>query len=82
MESDDYKLFIKRNLGGAAQPQANAQILGSYKIAIPMVELCGQLDKILEPIFDLKESLQIENQNLRRTRDFLLPKLISGEVEV
>lgn len=35
VQSDDYKRFIHANLGGAAQPQANAQILTSYPIKLP-----------------------------------------------
>ena len=30
----------------------------------------------------LKRRLELANQNLRTTRDFLLPKLISGELDV
>ena len=32
--------------------------------------------------FDLINNLLVKNINLRRTRDLLLPKLISGEVDV
>jgi type I restriction enzyme S subunit len=33
-------------------------------------------------MFDEIKKLSEKNQNLRQTRDLLLPKLISGEVEV
>ena len=32
--------------------------------------------------FNLIRTFNRENQNLRKTRDLLLPKLMSGEVEV
>jgi len=82
MESNDYKRFIHTNLGGAAQPQANAQVLGSYRIVLPTLEVRKQIDQSLEDLFDLKETLQLENSNLRLTRHLLLPKLVSGEVSV
>jgi type I restriction enzyme S subunit len=82
VESDDYKRFIKANLGGAAQPQANAQVLASKPVAIPPSELQAKFSAIAEPLLDQKEILQIKNVNLRQTRDLLLPKLISGEVSV
>jgi type I restriction enzyme, S subunit len=82
LESEDYKKFITANLGGAAQPQANAQILASKPVAIPPSELQARFSSITEPLLDQKEILQIKNTNLRQTRDLLLPKLISGEVEV
>src|SRR4029077_15539317 len=34
VESDEYKRFIKANWSGAAQPQANAQVLTSIPIVI------------------------------------------------
>jgi type I restriction enzyme S subunit len=82
MESDDYKRFIKSNLGGAAQPQANAQVLASKPAAIPPSDLQAEFSAVVEPLLDEKEILQIKNANLRQTRDLLLPKLISGEVSV
>jgi type I restriction enzyme S subunit len=82
VESDDYKRFIRANLGGAAQPQANAQILSSKPVAIPPSKLQAEFSAIVEPWLDQKEILQIKNTILRQTRDLLLPKLISGEVSV
>ena len=82
VESDDYKRFIKANLGGAAQPQANAQVLTSKPIAIPPSQLQAKFSAIAESLLDQREVLQIKNATLCQTRDLLLPKLISGEVSV
>ena len=82
VESDEYKRFIQGNWSGAAQPQANAQVLTSIPIVIAPERLHRQFSALAEPLLDLKETLQFKNLNLRRTRDFLLPKLISGEIPV
>jgi type I restriction enzyme S subunit len=82
LESDDYKRFVKANLGGAAQPQANAQVLTSKPVAIPPSEFQTQFFAIAEPLLDQKEILQIKNANLRQTRDLLLPRLVSGEMSL
>ena len=82
VESADYKEFIKRNLGGAAQPQANAQVLTSLDTLVPPQRLIEEFDALLVPLADQKEILQIKNRNLRTTRDLLLPKLISGQLDV
>ena len=42
----------------------------------------AELELRLSPLFRLLEVLTLKNTNLRTTRDFLLPKLISGEVPV
>ncbi|MBE7542825.1 MAG: restriction endonuclease subunit S [Bryobacteraceae bacterium] len=81
-QSDDYKNFIKANWSGAAQPQANAQVLTSIPIVIPPPQLHQTFSALAEPILDMSENLQIRNANLRATRDLLLPKLISGEISV
>lgn len=54
----------------------------SKKVLYPGSELPKQYWKIVEPIMIEKYYLQKQNENLRTTRDILLPKLISGEVEV
>ena len=38
VESDEYKQFIQLNLGGTAQPQANAQVLTSFPILLPPLD--------------------------------------------
>jgi type I restriction enzyme S subunit len=82
VESDDYKRFIKANLGGAAQPQANAQVLTSMPIAIPPSAIQMDFSKIVTPLLDQEEVLQLQNENLRATRDLLLPKLMAGGITV
>jgi type I restriction enzyme, S subunit len=81
MESADYKQFIKTNIGGAAQPQANAVVLTSMRLATPPSPLGENFDRLVEPLLDEAELLAIKIQNLRRTRDLLLPRLLSGQIE-
>ncbi|MBM4104485.1 MAG: restriction endonuclease subunit S, partial [Planctomycetes bacterium] len=49
---------------------------------LPPQPLIEQFEKIVKPIFAQLGDLISKNTNLRRTRDLLLPKLISGEIEV
>jgi type I restriction enzyme S subunit len=81
VESDHYKQFIKTNLSGSAQPQANAQVLTSLPIVRPPESLQTVFTEIVEPMLDQKEVLELKNANLRRTRDLLLPRLISGALD-
>jgi type I restriction enzyme, S subunit len=82
VESDDYKQFVKTNLSGSAQPQANAQVLTSLPVVLPPPQLQTDFTELVEPMLDQKEILELKNTNLRRTRDLLLPKLISGALDV
>ena len=49
---------------------------------MPPQRLIEEFDALLVPLADQKEILQIKNRNLRTTRDLLLPKLISGQLDV
>lgn len=77
MESDEYKKFIQTNLSGSAQPQANAVVLTSMSLVVPDRAISKRFDKLVEPIIDQAELLSFKNQNLRSTRDLLLPKLLT-----
>tara|TARA_R110001583_G_scaffold101415_1_gene247853 strand:+ start:4639 stop:5916 length:1278 start_codon:yes stop_codon:yes gene_type:complete len=82
MESENYKQFIHQHMSGAAQPNANAQVLTSMRAIVPTDELLEEFDKKIKPITDAKEVLQLKSANARSQRDLLLPKLISGEIDV
>ena len=44
--------------------------------------MIDQFEEIVNPIFSELVNLAMKNINLRQTRDLLLPKLISGELDV
>ena len=51
-------------------------------IILPPKNLMNYTSTIFAKIYNLKNILICKNQNLRKTRDLLLPKLISGEIDV
>ncbi|WJJ93975.1 restriction endonuclease subunit S [Neopusillimonas aromaticivorans] len=73
---------IKTVLGGAAQPQLTLDGLASLRVVGCPSELCLEADSLIQPMFNLANKLHEKNANLRATRDLLLPKLISGELNV
>ena len=56
VESDEYKQFIQLNIGGAAQPHANAQILTSFPISLPPPQTQQKIAAILSAYDDLIEN--------------------------
>ena len=56
--------------------------LRKISVIIPPVQLQGKAESVLETLITLKETLEKKNTNLRLTRDLLLPKLISGEIDI
>lgn len=56
--------------------------LGEEKIVIPCSSLQKDFKEIVSPIFDMICILGEKNMKLKMSRDILLPKLISGELDV
>jgi len=67
---------------GAAQPHVYPRDLNRLKLLIPDEELANQFEELAIPIFSLIKNLNFENQKLTQARDLLLPRLMSGEIEV
>ena len=67
---------------GTNMPRANWEVLAKYPIVLPPLEISQQFNNLVQDKVDMIHSLVFRNKNLRQTRDLLLPKLISGELDV
>ena len=67
---------------GSAQPNISASDIMSIPCAIPSQEAINIFNNTALPLFDLIISNQRENQQLSELRDTLLPKLMSGDLDV
>lgn len=56
--------------------------LSKAEVLIPNEADYKRIETLLQPIFDLIIANRIENKKLAETRDALLPKLMSGELDV
>lgn len=64
-------------------PQITFSEVSTIKIALPSFEKVGEfVDSVLQPFYDFKFNSEFESQELSSLRDTLLPKLISGELNV
>ena len=80
--TDDFVAYLTNNAGGAAYPAVTAETFEKADLLIPTPDLLKQFGDATIPLAEQIHTLQHQIANLRRTRDLLLPKLISGEVEV
>lgn len=68
---------------GAAQPHIYPSDLMRLGIILPKSnDLIDALDTLVEPFFRKISCLNLENKILNQLRDALLPKLISGELQI
>jgi type I restriction enzyme S subunit len=67
---------------GAAQQNISKEKVASAFAVMPTRDILESFDRNAEPVFTQIQALQRQVVNLRRTRDLLLPRLLSGQIEV
>ncbi len=67
---------------GSAQPQLPISILNDIRVMIPNKDILNKFCKLIKPIYKSFNNLKLKNQNLKETRDLLLPRLISGKLDI
>ena len=67
---------------GAAQPFISQGDAIKIRIICPKDKLLDAFTKFAGDQLELISELETKNLNLRHTRDLLLPKLISGEIDM
>lgn len=67
---------------GAVQLKISQQNLKKVEAVIPSKQTLREFDDIIQPMFGQIKKLQMENQKLVLLRDSLLPKLMSGGLDV
>jgi type I restriction enzyme S subunit len=73
---------IKSIVTGAVQQKVSQQNLKKVPAIIPRKEALNAFDELIQPIFAQIRNLRDENARLAELRDTLLPKLMSGELDV
>jgi type I restriction enzyme S subunit len=68
--------------GGTNMTMFNISALRSFALVTPPTKLLVQFEGITLPMLRQKQALTELNRNLRRTRDLLLPRLISGQIDL
>jgi type I restriction enzyme S subunit len=60
----------------------NSKIVKRIPFLVPDAKTLLNFKKIIEPIFISLKNLQIQNQRLKEARDILLPRLMTGMIDV
>lgn len=67
---------------GAAQQNLSQDLINKIKMLQPTESLVNIFEERIEPLFYEIKNLMKQNQNLKKQRDLLLPRLMSGRLEV
>lgn len=76
------QLSVQSIVTGAVQPKVSQANLCSIPVVIPPREVVEKFNNIISPFFTMIRGLSDENNHLAQLRDSLLPKLMSGEIDV
>ena len=57
-------------------------MIENFEISYPDLNTIEKFNKIVSPCFAKLENLEIQIQKLKESRDFLLPKLMNGTINV
>ena len=79
---DDKSQTLKDLGQGAAQNNVSQQVIKGLKIIVPRAEVISDFNKLIEPNFLQRKTLQQQNQALTKARDLLLPRLMDGRIAV
>jgi type I restriction enzyme S subunit len=73
---------IKSMIGASGRQRVQNECFDNYWLAKPPEQILNMFSGIVSPSFRIIQVLVDKNANLRQTRDLLLPRLISGELDV
>jgi type I restriction enzyme S subunit len=74
--------YLKTNTGGATFDTIVVDTFRGMKVVKPSINIIVDFAQQTDPIFDQMNVLQRKIQNLRRTREMLLPHLLRGGVNL
>ena len=73
---------IENKSTGSTFKEASGALMKSLQVIMPEQKVFEEFEEIVSPLFARIESLEKENPRLSLLRDTLLPRLMSGEIEV
>lgn len=80
--SDEFVAQAVQTSQGSKMPRASWDVLKDFPVYIPELSLLEKFNAVVEPAIEQVRILSLKNRNLKKQRDMLLPKLISGDIEL
>jgi type I restriction enzyme, S subunit len=80
VSSDAFVAHASATANGVKMPRASWDVLAKYELLIPRGRMAEAFSRTFSDLIDQQQVLISQTQTLRRTRDLLLPRLLSGQV--
>ena len=67
---------------GSAVPSMTTDILNAMEVIIPSTSVLEKFEELVAPMYRAMQENNVQSEKLANLRDTLLPKLMSGEIDV
>ena len=74
--------FFNKTITGTTVAHLGKKHIKTIEIVLPPKEEWEKINKVFDPLYEQELFLRKKNKTLKKARDLLLPKLISGKIEV
>jgi len=74
--------LIESKASGSTFKEVSGSVMKSVEAVIPDGDTIAKFNAFCRPVFEMQEKLEQENRKLATMRDSLLPRLMSGEIDV
>lgn len=81
LRSSEFLNFSKGHIVQTAQANVSLSVLRAAPVVLPPRALLTTFGRMIQPMYDLVDALTNKIENLRRTRDLLLPRLLPGQIK-
>lgn len=80
--SNEFVAQAVQTAQGSKMPRASWDVLQEFSVCIPDLKALESFNSVVTPAIEQIRVLSLKNRNLKQQRDMLLPKLISGQIEL
>ena len=80
--SDDFIANATQTANGTKMPRADWKVVRDFLVAVPPLDLGLRFTAFCHDSLDTAQILMLKNRKLAAIRDLLLPKLVTGEIDV
>ncbi len=82
MHSDFFKIYINHVCIGTGINNLKGEHFSKVYFAYPADSVLKQFNEIMKPIYEKRSYMEQANEELTKLRDYLLPLLMNGQIEV
>lgn len=82
ISSKAFVAHATQTANGTKMPRADWKVLGQWPVAVPPAKLADNFSHLLHHLLELAATLMFVNRHAAQLRNLLLPKLVTGQIDV